>query len=253
MVRRRVRTGTIPIIPMPARRMAFTVRNGSLAECLSVSAPGITGAGVMVDIGVVRDIGAAVDGVALAMHAATLAVTDGAMLAGPTDAVMQVTTAMVGYARGYAGGGGYHGGGVGPWRRWLSRGRIPWRRRFPRRGRSRRRTPVTNSGSAQEHDLGWQLLAASLFCLYQRSPPPGCAAVILMTFEWPVLALFAVPLETGRNWEPRRCAQAAASQRRGPKRATAEHRRQAAARLLSPPGASGEPIPGRSAEDRRIR
>lgn len=95
MVRRRVRTGTIPITRMPARRTAFTVRNGSLAECLSVSAPGITGAGVMVDIGVVRDIGDAVDGVALAMHAATLAVTDGAMLAGPTDAVMQVTTAMV--------------------------------------------------------------------------------------------------------------------------------------------------------------
>lgn len=89
MVRRYVRTGTIPITRMPARRTASTVRNGSSAECLSVSAPGITGAGVMVDIG------DAVDGVvAQAMRAATLADTDGAMPAGPTDAAMQVITAM---------------------------------------------------------------------------------------------------------------------------------------------------------------
>ncbi len=92
MVRRYVRTGTIPITPTPARRTASTVRNGSLAECLSVSAPGM--AGVMVDIGVARDIGDAVDGVAQATRAATLADTDGAMPAGPTDAAMQVTTAM---------------------------------------------------------------------------------------------------------------------------------------------------------------
>jgi hypothetical protein len=92
VVRRYVRTGTIPITPTPARRTASTVRNGSLAECLSVSAPGM--AGVMVDIGVARDIGDAVDGVAQATRAATLADTDGAMPAGPTDAAMQVTTAM---------------------------------------------------------------------------------------------------------------------------------------------------------------
>lgn len=94
MVRRYVRMGTIPITRMPARRTAFTARNGSLAECLSASAPGITRAGVMVDIGVARDIGDAVDMVAQATHAATLADTDGAMPAGPTDAAMQVTTAM---------------------------------------------------------------------------------------------------------------------------------------------------------------
>ena len=94
MVRRYVRTGTIPITRMPARHTASTVRNGSLAECLSVSALGITRAGVMVDIGVARDIGDAVDMVAQATRAATLADTDGAMPAGPTDAAMQVTTAM---------------------------------------------------------------------------------------------------------------------------------------------------------------
>jgi hypothetical protein len=92
VVRRYVRTGTIPITRMPARRTASTVRNGSLAGCLSVSARGM--AGVMVDIGVARDIGDAVDMVAQATRAATLADTDGAMLAGPTDAAMQVTTAM---------------------------------------------------------------------------------------------------------------------------------------------------------------
>jgi len=87
VVRRCVRTGTIPITRMPARHTASTVRNGSLAECLSVSAPGM--AGVMVDTG------DAVDGVvAQAMRAATLADTDGAMPAGPTEAAMQVTTAM---------------------------------------------------------------------------------------------------------------------------------------------------------------
>ena len=92
MVRRYVRMGTIPITRMPARRTASTGRNGSSAECLSVSALGM--AGVMVDIGVARDIGDAVDMVAQATHAATLADTDGAMLAGPTDAAMLVTTAM---------------------------------------------------------------------------------------------------------------------------------------------------------------
>ncbi len=92
MVRRYVRMGTIPITRMPARRTASTARNGSLAGCLSVSAPGM--AGVMVDIGVARDIGDAVDMVAQATRAATLADTDGAMPAGPTDAAMQVTTAM---------------------------------------------------------------------------------------------------------------------------------------------------------------
>ena len=92
MVRRYVRTGTIPITHMPARRTASTGRNGSSAECLSVSALGM--AGVMVDIGVARDIGDAVDGVAQATRAATLADTGGAMPAAPTDAAMQVTTAM---------------------------------------------------------------------------------------------------------------------------------------------------------------
>ncbi len=85
MVRRYVRTGTIPITRMPVRRTASTVRNGSLAERSSVSAPGM--AGVMVDIG------DAVDMVAQATRAATLADTDGAMPAGRTDAAMQVTTA----------------------------------------------------------------------------------------------------------------------------------------------------------------
>ena len=89
MVRRYVRTGTIPITRMPVRRTASTVRNGSLAERLSVSAPGM--AGVMAGIGVARDIGDAADMVAQVTHAATLADTDGAMPAGPTDAV---TTAM---------------------------------------------------------------------------------------------------------------------------------------------------------------
>ena len=92
MVRRYVRMGTIPTTRMPARRTAFTARSGSSAECLSVSALGM--AGVMVDIGVARHIGDAVDMVAQATHAATLADTDGAMLAGPTDAAMLVTTAM---------------------------------------------------------------------------------------------------------------------------------------------------------------
>ena len=48
-VRRYVRMDTILITPIPARRTASTVRNGSLAECLSVSAPGITGGGDTVD------------------------------------------------------------------------------------------------------------------------------------------------------------------------------------------------------------
>jgi hypothetical protein len=88
VVRRHVRTGTIPITHTPARLTASTVRNGSLAECLSVSARGITGAGAVADIGVAQDIGDAVDGVAQDTRAATLADTDGAMLAGPTDAAM---------------------------------------------------------------------------------------------------------------------------------------------------------------------
>ena len=49
VLRRYARTGTIPIIPMPARRTVSTVRNGSLAERLSVSVPGITGDGDTAD------------------------------------------------------------------------------------------------------------------------------------------------------------------------------------------------------------
>ncbi len=49
-VRRYARMGTIPITRMLARRTASTVRNGSLAERLSVSARGITGAGGTADI-----------------------------------------------------------------------------------------------------------------------------------------------------------------------------------------------------------
>src|ERR1017187_882808 len=52
--RRYVRTATTPIIRMPARLMASTVRSGLSAEHLSGSGPGITGAGVMVDTMVVR-------------------------------------------------------------------------------------------------------------------------------------------------------------------------------------------------------
>ncbi len=48
-LRQYARTGTTPIILTPARRTVSTVRNGSLAECLSVSAPGITGDGDTAD------------------------------------------------------------------------------------------------------------------------------------------------------------------------------------------------------------
>jgi hypothetical protein len=80
--RQHVRTGTIPIIRMPAHRTASTVRNGSLAECLSVSALGTTGAGATADTTVGRGIGGMLVGVAQAgaMDAATLAVTDAVML-----------------------------------------------------------------------------------------------------------------------------------------------------------------------------
>ncbi len=96
MGRRFVHMGTIPIIRMPVRRMAFTVRSGSWAESLSAPDLGTIGAGVTVLIGVARAIGAAEAGVNLAgdTSAAMLADTDGAMPAGPTEAAMQVTTAI---------------------------------------------------------------------------------------------------------------------------------------------------------------
>ena len=58
-LRRYARTDTIRIIHMPARLTASTARNGLLAECLSVSVPGITGDGdtadTTVDTMVARD------------------------------------------------------------------------------------------------------------------------------------------------------------------------------------------------------
>jgi hypothetical protein len=87
--RRHVRMGTIPIIRMPARRTASTVRNGSLAECLSVSALGTTGAGVTADTTVGWGIGGMLVGVAPAgaMDAGTLVVTAAAMLEDTPGAV----------------------------------------------------------------------------------------------------------------------------------------------------------------------
>src|ERR1017187_6164952 len=83
--RRYVRTATTPIIRMPARLMASTVRSGLSAEHLSGSGPGITGAGVMVDTMVVRGT----------TGTATSAVTDAAMLGAMVAAMPVATPAAV--------------------------------------------------------------------------------------------------------------------------------------------------------------
>ena len=93
VLRRYARTGIIPIIRMPVRRTVSTVRNGSLAERLLVSVPGITGAGGTADTMV--DTTAALG----TMDAVTTdaAITDTVMLGDEdTPADMQVTMRAVG-------------------------------------------------------------------------------------------------------------------------------------------------------------
>jgi hypothetical protein len=83
------RMATTLTIHTPARRMVFMVRSGLQAESLSAPDPGTTGAGDMADTMVGRGIGVALAGVAQdgAMDAATLAVTDEAMLVDTRGAV----------------------------------------------------------------------------------------------------------------------------------------------------------------------
>lgn len=83
--RRSVLTATTRTIPMRAHRMAFMVRSGSQAEYLSALDLGITGAGVMVDIGVVAGTGAVTSGVTGA--AATAAAMPVTTVAAATDVV----------------------------------------------------------------------------------------------------------------------------------------------------------------------
>ena len=91
-LRRYAPMGTIPIIRMPVRRMVSTARGGSLAASLLVPDPGITGVGVMPDIGDVRVIGVAQAGV---MGAATLVGMLAAMSMEHMAAVMWVADIAV--------------------------------------------------------------------------------------------------------------------------------------------------------------
>jgi hypothetical protein len=91
---RYARTDTTHTIPIPAHRMATTVRSGLTAEYLSVPVRGITGAGDVGDTGVAADIGVVAatgvrDGV-MVMPAGTDAAMPGVTAAAVTDAAMPV-------------------------------------------------------------------------------------------------------------------------------------------------------------------
>jgi hypothetical protein len=85
----RVPMGTIPITRMPAPRTVSTARGGSLAESSLVWDRGITGAGVMADIGVTRATGDMRHGVTQA------GVTDTATLVDMREAMPMEHTAIV--------------------------------------------------------------------------------------------------------------------------------------------------------------